>query len=404
MSLLKLDREVFFSIFAQLLNLIFPLMLFIYISRSFDLKTIVIFESVLSFISFSSILQDFGSSFFFSFKKYSEKSWGKVLGSMILLKFLLSVFLVFVLVMFFLFFDITKTEIMYSTLIILIGCFDLPFIFYSKAKTHIYSFIVSFKFPVCFIFILFGFSVLSSFLFSYILVCTVITFFNFNFCAKNIRFSFKLAKCIFGKYKKFTLTEVLTAVFSQLDGFIVVQLMKPEQAYIYLLIRKVIRAVNALVNHVYRISFTRSKKGDDSFFKILIQLFLFNVVFVFIVNIISLYLFEEINYLVSYQIYSKDVFVLVALLQSSILIVGFFKVVIRNNYLLTNEFFDLHLYATLLSFLFFISPLFFYYLHSLTISASEISLYRILADVIYVLFVLLVYVSAKFFKRNQISG
>ena len=202
----------------------------------------------------------------------------------------------------------------------------------------------------------------------------------------NIKFSKKLILLILLRYKKYTFTEALTAVFSQLDGFIVVQLLNPEQAYVYLLIRKVIRAVNALVTQVYRISFTRSKKGDRSSLAILIQLFIFNISFVVSINILSYFFYEEINFLLGSRINSKDVFNTVLQLQSLILIVGYFKVVIRNNYLLSNELFSLHLIGTIFSLVVFILPLAYNHYISILVSAIEMSFYRVLADLAYVLF------------------
>lgn len=378
---MKYDKEVFLTILTQFASLFSPLLFFWYVTYSSGRESIVEFEAVLSLVAFYSLIQDYGTSYFLSYRAKSQTLTSKLLGTSIVLKLILTTFFGIIVFLIFLITNLFIKEFIYSFLILLVLCFDAPFMFFAKKKSHLYSLLLALKLPLALFFLIFISQPLMSYLFATIIICLLSFLYSYIQVKKKLTFSTRMLFFILKKYRVFTLTDALTAVFSQLDGFIVAKLLNSEHAYIYLLVRKFIRAANSLLNYVYRIIYLRTKVNDTNS-NLVRQVYFFNAFVVFVFNI---FIFFFSRYFFEFDAETFELLIFVSLSQSLVLLVGSVKVIIRNSKIFVSEQFVLHFYATLISTLLFIFPLMYMYFSGFFVSAIFISIIRVLSDVWYLL-------------------
>jgi len=395
------DKEAVYSVITQFLALLFPVFFIWYLSNDFGKDQVIIFEAVLSLVAFLGVIQDYGTSIFLSHKKPCKVSLAKYAGVAIVLK----LFIVFIsspfLYLAFILFGGNADIYIYTFLILLVGSFDSSFVFFCAGKSHYYSFLVALRLPICFV-VTYAFGGAVE---AYLVGCVALSVVSFSYClvatGYKLKYSSHLLMFLLVRYRLVTLTEAMTAIFSQLDGYLVSRVLSADQAFIYLLIRKFIRAANTLMAYVYRIAYTRKKQNQVSSSNIIKIIFIFNTLAFICINMVGE---MGVSYFFGSEISSQNVVVWVIFSQSLVLLVGGLKTIVRNTYLFIHEKFMLHFVATLFSTLVFILPIIcFYYLNANT-DAMMISNLRVLADVIYLLVVsICIYLGSRSARKSLTS-
>ncbi|WP_281213309.1 hypothetical protein [Shewanella insulae] len=391
-ALSVLDKEVILTLVSQFLSIVFPMVLLIYLASFKGKDDVIAFEALLSLSAFFAILQDYGTSIFFSHRKYSKNKISRIVGTVLTLKVIISILslflilLIYNLLVIFSDFGIDSSVFVLSGFVIFINSFDFPFVFYSKGKTHLYSFIVSLKYPVCLFFVFIGVDSLNSIVISSLLVVLLMFLLCLRWTGFNVTFSSRIFLYILRKYRLFTFTELFTGVFSQLDGFVVSQLLPKEQAFLYLFLRKFIRAANSLLNFVYRIAYTRSKLDSSVKKHFILALLLINALG-FVFYFFAMWVMK--SYYPELAVYESFYFYITVLFQGSILIFGCLKSLVRNLHVFDGEQFKLHFYGTILSAITFVLPVVLGLVFGFGLSALTLSLFRVLSDLMYVIVILL---------------
>ncbi|KZN71440.1 hypothetical protein [Pseudoalteromonas luteoviolacea] len=378
-----LSKEVSLTLLTQFFSLFTPLLLMLYIVQGYGKSEVVVFEAILSVTAFIAILVDYGTSTFYSFRNFNKKAAAKVATTLFVLKLFVSLVGGIIGAVIFYLFDFDLFVLAISILVLLVSSFEIPYIYFANNKTHVFSFIQSLKYPFCVLFIF----VTDELYLSLVLSFVFVAFINLVYASKWFSFNFFFSYRIFGytlsKYRTYTLTELLTGIFSQLDGFIASELLPKEQAFLYVFLRKFVRASNALLNYVYRIAFTRKMKGEntnDSLTSFLLIINLFGAVSFFILSWFLKSYYSELHTYTSFEYY------FVVFLQSSLLLVGCLKVLTRNNKLYTKYLFSIHFKATFISAISFCIPIYFF---SSYLDAILLSFFRLFADVLYIIVVFL---------------
>lgn len=370
------------SMFSQCLALIAPLYFIWFLNSNYGKLEVVSFESMLSLIAFFAVIQDYGTSIFLSHRPNKGKVAAKLVGTTVVLKLYLTCFFSLILLLMYFIFGGGPEVYVFSFILLVISSFDLPFIFFSAGKSHYYAFLLALKIPIT---ILIN-EVINEPYISYMVSSIVIVVFSFSYgfrlIGSRIIFSKRIFWFLLAKYRTYTVTESLTSVFSQLDGFLVSRVLNADQAFIYLLVRKVVRAANALLAYVYRIAYTRVKRNESGVGNVYKLIFVFNVASVGVINLSGEAVFDLLFGLGADP---DNILSSVILIQSLVLLIGSFKSTLRNVYLFVHEKFVVHLVCTLFSVAVFIIPIAGYYYYALDASAIFISNLRLSSDILYLI-------------------
>ena len=150
------------------------------------------------------------------------------------------------------------------------------------------------------------------------------------------------------------------------------------------------------MNYLFRISFTRYKSDNENW---KIPVYLIFIISTFIITCLNLFgesifiMYADINY-------DSNILKLTIFTQSMILLVGSFKSIIRNIYFFANSKFKEHLLFTVISSSVFIIPLFLTSANGSSLDAAELSFYRVMTDVIYLLLFLILLIVV-FLRKNS---
>lgn len=381
------DKESLLSLITQFFNLLIPLGIMYLLNSKGGVAGVIQFEVILSFVAFFSVLQDFSTSYLFSFWRFNKKTVFKYFCTLVLFKFLVTLFCLFIIgIMFYIFGGEPKVYVLVS-FILLLTTFDIPLIFFSEGKSYLHSLLSSFKNLICFILILIGVDGGLSLLFSYVLFTVVIVFKYYSPKSSQVTISKRTIFYFFKKFRLITFTEVITAIFSQLDSYLVSVVATDKTVYVYVTVRKVIRAANVIMNYLFRISFMRYKKSFDNWKEPVYLIFILSSLMFVGFNLFGLHFFEFYSAIP----FDPEIVSLTILIQSMILFFGTFKSLIRNLYLFSNSMFKYHFVLTIVSSWIFVMPLLFAFSYDILLTSVQLSLYRISSDAFYLAFAMGIY-------------
>jgi len=390
------DKESLLSLITQFLNLLAPLGIMYLLNTKVGVGGVIQFELILSLVAFFSVLQDFSTSYLFSFRRFSKKTAFKYFCTLVYFKFLLTLLCMGLMGAIFCIFGGEPIIYILASLILLLTCFDIPLIFFSEEKSYLHSLLNSLRSFFCFLFIFIGVSGGASLLFSYIPFTIIMIFKYYSGTNSQVIVSKRTILYLFQKFKLITFTEVITAVFSQLDSYLASLVATDKTIYIYVTVRKFIRAANVIMNYLFRISYMRYKKRSDGWKNPVYLIFTLSSLMFIGFNILGLRFFEYYSAIP----FDPEVVSLCILIQSMILFVGTLKSLIRNIYFYSNSMFKHHFVLTIVSSLIFVIPLLFAFVYDFLLTSVQLSLYRISSDVFYLAFATAIY----YFKVGAKKG
>lgn len=390
------DKESLLSLITQFFNLLLPLGIMYLLNTKVGVEGVIQFELVLSLVAFFSVLQDFSTSYLFSFRRFGKQIVFKYFCTLVVFKFMLTLLCVFIIgAMFYIFGGEPKIYVL-GSFILLLTCFDIPLIFFSEGKSYLHSLLCSLKNLICFVFIFLGVDGGFSLLFSYVFFAIVMVFKYYSPKSSQITVSKRTVFYLFKKFRLITFTEVITAVFSQLDSYLVSLVASDKTIYVYVTVRKVIRAANVIMNYLFRISFMRYKKRSVNWKEPVYLIFILSSLMFVGFNLLGLRFFEFYSSIV----FDPEIVSLTIFIQSMILFVGTLKSLIRNLYFFSSSMFKHHFVLTIISSLIFVMPLLFAFVNDFLLTSVQLSLYRISSDVFYLAFATGIY----YFKVGANKG
>ena len=248
----RLDYETVFSILVQFLNIVVP---FLILKFNYDINgvsSVVAYEVALSLIAFFSILINFSSSTFLStalITKIKPRSAYYTIVKCRFVFWLISFFILLTLS----FFDSERLEVYILSSVVLFSIvFELQFYFISRSRSYIYQLLILPRTLIPLFFLFFGFDLLYSISFSYfisIILQLAVFIIKTDGCFSDSK---RFRKAYMSRFRVNTFSELLSAVFSQLDTFIVSNFLTDTMSIIYITLKKLIRVVMSLLNYVFR--------------------------------------------------------------------------------------------------------------------------------------------------------
>lgn len=382
LSRLLSDRESLISIIAQALNLILPMIVMFMIYEKEGAQSVVDFEIVLSLVAFFSILQDYSTSYLLSGYRFHKNVLFKYFLTLLVFKQLNALFCLIILVLFYFSFGNSFELYFTAGIIIFLASFDIPLGFFSRGLSFIHAFLYALRTLVCVSLICFGISALDALVVSYIFLAFSIVLFYIKVSKVFFSISTRSIRLFYRKLKLPTLTEGITALFSQLDAYLVSLVASEKTILLYVTVRKFVRAVNVFTNYLLRIGYTRFIRNEESW--------IIPTCLVMVISVIALiFLVFWGPTAFAYLFPNGEVFqglTILFVVQSSILVVGAFKGFVRNFDLLANQKYTQHLVYTCMSGLIFLLPLILAYILKTEYSAVELSVIRVIADITYIFF------------------
>ena len=372
------DREVVLTFLSQAVNLIFPLLLLKIIITNFSESDLLLYESVISLVLFFGIAIDFSTSLFLAGKSFSKASLSKYYFSAIVLRTINWLFSLLGLALLKMFFGGDLLIYYIASFLLFVNVFDSSYIYLKKNIFYQYNFLVSIKYIALLLMVTIGEMLpviallVASILFSILSFLRVKEFISFSF-----KISRRFISATYKKYYKNASTDFVTAIFTQLDSYIISVAITSEIAVVYVTVRKIIRAAMSLSISLYKISYVRWKnaKGVKSVRDFIIIYFIgaFSFFIVFDDMIFEQFLGVEYDSTWKQSFY----------IQLSLLFLGYLKSRIVFNYLYAKELFGLNLGLTLTSTLGYIVLMYFAsYMHQ----GWWPSMARVAAEIIFVLF------------------
>lgn len=328
-----------------------PFLFLFFSNKLFETDYVVQSEVFISLISFIIIIIDYSSTLLLS--KYANVIFNSGrFTTVIIFKFSLAFLLLTILLIYFLLTNSLELLFISSIILVLIATiFDINWYYINKNELWVPQLQVFSRYLIAIILILCNLLPIISISISYV----VVSFFVVSLNHKKINinyFRFKFFKYLSIKYFYPTLSESTTSMFSKMDVFYANTMLHSKDMYSYIIIRKVLYALNSVVFSSVRSLFVlTNQKLIDKFKKIqLLIVILSFFIGVPILIILSDFLFElELS---QDNIYSFILF-------SLILFIGYLKNVIQLEKLFSFGLFKYEFIITLVSLIAFLTiPLF----------------------------------------------
>lgn len=383
----RFDYETILSIFVQFLNIVVP---FLILKFNYDINgtsSVVRYEVALSLIAFFSILINYSSSIFLSTSIIMKFKPRTIYYTVIKSRFYLWLITLLILLILSIF-DDESLEIYFFTSIVLFSVvFELQFYFISQSKSYIYQLLILPRTLLPLILIFFGVDLLYSISLSYLISIILQVSIFFSETEGEFRDNKRFRGAFLSTYKINTFTDLLSAVFSQLDTFIVSYFLNDSMSLIYITLKKVIRVVMSLLNYVFRsMYFTYIKLGKESAAfkgKLLTANVYIIIAYIFYFIFWDFLVFDLLSISNKTEEWSLSVFIF-----SFIIVLGYVKSLVVHLYLYTNRLFICNMSLSITVLILYISAFF--------IFPSGGDLYfsilnRVLADLAYLLLFLAYY-------------
>lgn len=396
---LLLSKDVFLSIVIQLVSLFAPFIILKYIFVNGTNSYVLEYESTVSLIAFFSVVINFATLQLTSADKKLHDDLGNFLNGVVLLKLVLWFPVFLVTICFYYVFQLEIIAVITVAVVIFFLIFDLHFIFIMKGVTYLYQSIILIRLVAPIISILltnsFYVGLMLGYMFSAILQWMVMyRFFNYEFKLKSVfgDVSLSYAQNLFNSNLHTSLADVISALFSQLDSFIISNIgIAQETSIVYVVIRRLVRACLGVLNYVYSILFFKVK--IHGFFSHESKKVLVLILIVILTSLIGYYLVGKTlislfaNQLVlGYAGFDTAFFIL-----GLVLVFGPLKMVFVNTFVYVRGFFGINLIALIICMFSYVLILFY------SKSSEELAFSRVMVDFLYVPVVMaLVYVSNKF--------
>lgn len=384
--MMKVDKEVALNFIFQGMNVVLPIVTLRYMIGNLSAGQVLEYESLLSLIGFFAFLVDFSTSTLLARQVHFFYGGARV-ASVVLLKLALCFISLFLITFIAAIFGSGIKLVLASFLVLVGGAFDFSYIYLADGTYYRYMFLQTMRGLCILILILISVDPVWSY---------VVTSFGLVVGAYYLLLDKKpvlrwhVQRRLIGfLFKKFTLptaTEVLTAVFSQLDSYLVASLASSEVGIQYVTIRKVIRGVLSLINNLFKIVYIRATRNEAHS----VNRFIFGYIFVatLFLAIVGLPLMKILA-----GTHYKPMLYYGFLIQLTILPFGYWKNHITYNDLLVKERFTRYLGYTFISsggyILMLTNPF-------ATLTIIFLSTIRTLADVVFIAF----YYLGKFYDRR----